>query len=83
MNTTIQDRQRRRAIRSLRIAHAAHNLGNFTALAWIAKGLNELELTPDDMRNFQEARSIIHSNNGRLKRGDVGRLLSRWRGGGR
>ncbi len=75
------DQVRRRAIRSLKIAHAAHNLGNYTALAWIAKGLNEIELTPDDMQYFQQARSIIHANKGRLKQGDVERLLERWRGG--
>ncbi len=76
------DQVRRRAIRSLKIAHAAHALGNYTTLAWVAKGFNELELTPEDMKRFQQARSIIHANKGRLKRGDVGRLLERWRGGG-
>jgi hypothetical protein len=77
------DQERRRAIRSLKIAHAAHSLGNYTALAWVAKGFSEPELTPEDMQRFQQARSIIHANKGRLKRGDVDRLLARWQGGGR
>jgi heme exporter protein D len=74
------DSQRRRAIRSLKIAHAAHSLGNYTTLAWLAKGLSSSELTPEDMQRFQQARQIIHDNRGRLKRGDVERLLAKWEG---
>jgi hypothetical protein len=74
-----QDR-RRQAARALKIAHAAHSLGNYTTLAWVAKGLSSNELTPEDMKRFQEARSIIHANRGRLKRGDVDRLLEKWEG---
>jgi hypothetical protein len=79
-SSTDQDRKRRRAARALKIAHAAHSLGNYTALAWCAKGLNSNELTPEDMKRFQEARSIIHDNRGKLRRGDVDRLLARWEG---
>jgi hypothetical protein len=65
----------------MKIAHAAFHLGNYTTLAWVAKGINSLELTPEDMKYFGEARSIIHSNRGRLKRDDAERLMKRTEGG--
>jgi hypothetical protein len=74
---SLQDRQRRRAARTLDIAHSQHCNGQYATLAWCAAGRPARGIHPDDVRAFQEARSLVHSNGGKVKPGDVSRLLER------
>jgi hypothetical protein len=73
----LQDRQRRHAARLLDVAHCLHHNGQFSTLAWCATGRPARGIHPDDLWVFQQARSIIHANGGRLKPGDVARLIER------
>jgi hypothetical protein len=73
----LQDRQRRRAARALDIAHCLHHNGQFSTLAWVAAGRPARGIYPEDLQAFQQARAIIHTNGGRLKPGDVARLIER------
>jgi hypothetical protein len=72
-----QDRQRRRAARLLDVAHCMHHNGTFAALAWAAAGRPAGGISPETLRAFQQARDIIHGNGGKLRPGDVGRLIER------
>lgn len=76
-NLSLQDRQRRRAARLLDIAHCLHHNGQYATLAWAAAGRPADGISPETLRAFQQARHIIHANGGRLKPGDVGRLIER------
>jgi hypothetical protein len=73
----LQNRQRRRAARALDIAHCLHHNGQFSTLAWVTAGRPARGIYPEDLRAFQEGRAIIHANGGKLKSGDVARLIER------
>jgi hypothetical protein len=73
-----QDRRRRhRAARSLDIALSMHCNGSFATLAWLAAGRPSSGVGQSEIAAFQQARRIVHDNGGKLKAGDVGRLLER------
>jgi hypothetical protein len=78
--TSLQDRRRRRAARSLDIALSQHCNGGFNTLAWLAAGRPARGIRYEDVHAFQEARAIAHGNGGTIKPGDVARLLKRWEG---
>jgi hypothetical protein len=54
-----------------------HANGQFNAIVWLASGRPSSGIRQSDIRDFQQARRVIHDNGGRLKADDVTRLLER------
>jgi hypothetical protein len=60
---------------ALEIALYQRSFGTADTLAWIAAGAPENGATHADNDLYQTARNIVDSNSGRIKTGDVERIL--------
>jgi hypothetical protein len=65
------------AARALELAHCQHHSGTADALAWAAAGMPDDGVGPDEREVYQQARLIVHQNNGTFGPADVGILVRR------
>jgi hypothetical protein len=64
------------ASQALEIALCQHCNGTFNTLAWLAAGQPE-GIEPEHLEIYQQARAIVQNNGGKVRAGDVDRLLLR------
>jgi hypothetical protein len=62
---------------ALEIAHCQHHVGTADVLAWVAAGMPSDGIGPDEQEVYQQARLIVHQNNGAIGPEDVGILVRR------